>query len=299
MNSSPIHHPKENSKPLDLNSQMPIKLVTAEKYTIDQLTNAYNQTRVDYMVPMPMNVARLAEYIHLYEIDLSQSLVALVNGNIVGLGMLGLREKRSWITRLGVVANQRAQGIGQALMEGLIANSDALEKDTIMLEVIVGNIPALRLFDKLGFKEHSELLVLRRAPELVAKPTSKIYPMDKGNIFYCLKNRKGFQAWTNQVESLYRAKGIHGFQIYTPSGGHGTIVYQRTMFNLSRIMFETEGDDEEGIMFELLQHLHHQHPDLDTYTENIPVEDHRVQAFYRIGYFDVFRRIEMHRQLVI
>ncbi len=278
---------------------MPIKLVTAANYTIDQLTDAYNHTRVDYMVPMPMNTARLTEYIHLYDIDLSQSLVATVNDKIVGLSMLGLREKRSWITRLGVIANHRARGIGQALMEGLISNSDKLKKEKIMLEVIVGNVPAYRLFTKLGFNEQGELLILRRAPETIVKPSSKIHPMDKGDIFYCLKNRKGFQAWTNQIESLYRAKGIQGFHIYTPFGGHGWIVYQRTMFNLSRIMFETEGNNEEEIMFELLQHLHYQHPDLDTYTENIPIDDHRVPAFIQMGYFEVFRRIEMHHNHVI
>jgi ribosomal protein S18 acetylase RimI-like enzyme len=278
---------------------MPIKLVPAENYTIDQLTDAYNQTRVDYMVPMPMNASRLAEYIHLYEVDLSQSLVGLVNDDIIGLGMLALRENQSWITRLGVIANRRAQGIGQALMEGLISNSDAFKIEKNLLEVIVGNVPAHRLFIKLGFKEHSELLILRRAPEQVPTPTTKIYPMDKGDIFYCLNHRKGYQAWTNQTRSLHHAKGIYGFHIYTPSGGHGWIVYQRTLFNLSRIMYETEGGDHEEIMLELLKHLHHQHPDLDTYTENIPLNDHRLPAFKQMGYFEVFRRIEMHRYPVI
>jgi hypothetical protein len=64
-------------------------------------------------------------------------------------------------------------------------------------------------------------------------------------------------------------------------------------------MFETEGGDDEEIMFELLQHLHHQHPDLDTYTENIPADDYRVPAFIKCRYFEVFRRIEMHRNHVI
>jgi hypothetical protein len=39
---------------------MSIKLVKASEYSVEELTEAYNQTRVDYMVPMPMNKARLA-----------------------------------------------------------------------------------------------------------------------------------------------------------------------------------------------------------------------------------------------
>lgn len=278
---------------------MTFKLIPADNFTIEQLTDAYNHTRVDYMVPMPMNAARLTEYIHLYDVDLPKSFVALAGDDIVGLGMLAIRENRSWYTRLGVITNQRAKGIGQALMEGMIANSDALEIETNMLEVIVGNKPALNLFKKLGFHEHTELIILRRAPSLVTTTSAKVYAMDKGEIYFNLKQRRGCQAWTNQTESLYHAKGIHGFHVYPSSGGHGWLIYQRTLFNLSRIMFETEGGDHKEIMLEMLIHLHLKHPELDTYTENIPANDPRLPAFYKMGYFDTFRRIEMHRYPVL
>ena len=274
---------------------MSIKLIPAENYTIEQLTDAYNQTRVDYMVPMPMNAARLSEYIHLYDVDLNKSLVALEDGKIVGLGMLAIRSNRSWITRLGLITDQRGKGIGQALMEGLLENTDDLGIEQNMLEVITGNIPAHNLFLKLGFKEQGVLLILRRAPAQLLKPPSKLYWMDRGDAVYCLNQRPGFQAWTNQTESLARAKGVSGFHIYTPSSGHGWIVFQRTLFNLSRLMFGTEGGDPAEIMLELLKHLHSLYPNLDTYTENIPVDDHRLPALKELGYFEVFRRIEMHR----
>jgi ribosomal protein S18 acetylase RimI-like enzyme len=278
---------------------MTFKLISADNFTIEQLTDAYNHTRVDYMVPMPMNVARLTEYIHLYDVDLSKSFVALADEDIVGLGMLAIRENRSWYTRLGVITNQRSRGIGQALTEGMICISDALKIEKNMLEVIVGNKPAHNLFLKLGFHEHSELMILRRAPAPVGNNNAKVYPMDKGDIYFSLKQRRGCQAWTNQTESLYHAKGIHGFHVYPSSGGHGWLVYQRTLFNLSRIMFETEGGDHEEIMMEMLKHLHREYPELDTYTENIPANDPRLPAFNKMGYFEVFRRIEMHRNHVI
>ena len=40
-----------------------IKLIPASEFSIEQLAAIYNQTRVDYMVPMPMNAARLADYV--------------------------------------------------------------------------------------------------------------------------------------------------------------------------------------------------------------------------------------------
>lgn len=143
---------------------MPITLIPADRFTIEELTEAYNQTRVDYMVPMPMNAAKLRDYVHNYHIDLEQSLVAVEDDTILGLGMLGVRDNRSWITRLGLVANQRGKGIGELVMRGLLSNSDDCGIEKNILEVIKGNMPAHQLFRKLGFKDLRELLILRRPP---------------------------------------------------------------------------------------------------------------------------------------
>ena len=55
---------------------MTIELIPAEKFTLQELTDLYNQTRVDYLVPMPMNANRLGEYVHDFDIDLARSCVA-------------------------------------------------------------------------------------------------------------------------------------------------------------------------------------------------------------------------------
>ena len=66
-----------------------MKLIPADQFTIEQLTEAYNQTRVDYIVPMPMNAARLQEYIDVYDVELAASWVAVnEQDEPLGLGML-------------------------------------------------------------------------------------------------------------------------------------------------------------------------------------------------------------------
>jgi ribosomal protein S18 acetylase RimI-like enzyme len=276
---------------------MSIKLVKASNYSVEELTEAYNQTRVDYMVPMPMNAARLAEYIHVYDVDLDRSVVALEGKEIIGLGMLASRGQRSWITRLGLVANSRGKGIGRAVMEGLLANSEVLGIPKTMLEVIKGNEPAHKLFNKLGFEETGELLILRRAPAPPKKPTAKFYPMDRGEVIFHLNSRPRMAAWTNQTESLAQVKGVAGFHAYTPGGGHGWLVFQRTLFNLSRLIYGTKDDDPLLLMREMLNHLHTQYPDVDTYTENIPADDPHLAAFDELGYIEAFRRIHMVRRV--
>jgi hypothetical protein len=90
------------------------KLIPASHFTIEELTAIYNQTRVDYMVPMPMNAARLAEYVDIYDVDLEHSLVAVREDELLGVAMLGVRQDRAWLTRLGVLPHTRRCGVGEA-----------------------------------------------------------------------------------------------------------------------------------------------------------------------------------------
>ena len=48
------------------------QVVPASHFTMEQLADAYNQTRVDYVVPMPMSVARLVEYVNVYNVDIGR-----------------------------------------------------------------------------------------------------------------------------------------------------------------------------------------------------------------------------------
>ena len=69
--------------------QAAFTLKSAAHFTVQQLTDIYNQTRVDYLVPMPMNVAKMKEYIQVYDVDLAQSAVAVSGSTPLGLGLLG------------------------------------------------------------------------------------------------------------------------------------------------------------------------------------------------------------------
>ena len=273
------------------------RLLPADQFTIEELTEAYNQTRVDYLVPMPMNPARLAEYVHTYDIDLHRSIVAMNGSAMLGLGMLGVRPDRSWVTRLGVLPNRRRKGIGEEISRAMLAESDKIGISINIIEVIQGNTPAHSLFSKLGFEETRELVILRRAPQAPkASPTTEVQWMEREHALECLRERHGRQAWTNEDESLHNAENLYGLQVDMNGSGRGWMVFQKSIFNLSRLMYHTQDGNPVEIMGEMITHLHSKFPNLDTYTENIPAEDEHLPAFFEAGYIDVFRRVEMVRQ---
>jgi len=274
-----------------------IKLIPASRFTLDELTGIYNQTRVDYMVPMPMNTARLAEYISVYDVDLEHSFVAVQEDVMRGVAMLGVREDRAWITRLGVIPTTRRTGVGEALMAGLLEQAEKLNIQFDMLEVIKNNTPAHTLFLKLGFYEIGELLVMRHSP--VVPPIEPVVAdaqrLDRHEALTLVGRDRGTQPWTNQSESLFNAQEVSGLHLTLGDGSRGWLVYQRQKFTLTRFIYKTEVGDPVKVAYAFLSHLHHQYPRLDTQIENIQVNDPHLPAFYQMGYVESFRRIEMWR----
>lgn len=275
-----------------------IELLPASAYSIDQLVATYNQTRIDYIVPMPMNVQRLAEYMYLYDVDPTRSFVASMEQAILGLAMLGVRGKYGWITRLGVLPNRRKVGIGETLVRRLMAEAEALGLSMIMLEVIVNNEPAYQLFLKNKFEPVDELLVLRRPPRMPPAITvTTIEWLQRNDILELLDKQKTLLPWTHQVETFRHALTIEGCRISLADGSQGWGIFRRQPLILSHIILHTEVGDPTLVGKALLSQIHRRHPYLDTHAENIRVNDPHYAAYRQLGYIEVFRRNEMYYNL--
>lgn len=283
--------------PLEQLQAAPLCLAPASAFSIEQLTAAYNQTRVDYLVPMPMNAARLAEYIRWYDVDLDRSVVATEGEEILGLGMLGVRCSRAWATRLGVLPSTRRRGIGEHLTRALLTHADQLGIDLTILEVIKNNQPAHALFRKLGFREVRELFVLLRPPGPPADvPPAEVCWLERADGLTLLQLRPEPQAWTNQIESFQNAQQVSGLVLTLPGGERGWLVFQWQKFIIQRLALMTELGDPRVVGSALLAHLYRRYPLVDSHVENIPLDDAHLPAFYAAGFVESFRRIEMHRR---
>ncbi|MDX9992665.1 MAG: GNAT family N-acetyltransferase [Anaerolineales bacterium] len=274
-----------------------LSLIPADQFSLETLVAIYNRTRTDYLIPMPMNVPRLEDYIRAYDVSLSHSLVAVLEGEALGVAMLGVRQDRAWITRLGVIPDTRRLGAGKALMTGLLEQAKNAGLNFSMLEVIKNNTPAHQLFLKMGFYETGELLVLRR-PFLLSRlePVSaEVRWLERAEALDLLGRDRGIQPWTNQTESLFNVQDISGLHLRLADGSTGWLLFQRQECLLTRFAYKTEAGDPVRLALAFLNHLHHQYPRLDTQLENMQVKDPHLAAFYKMGYVEAFRRIEMWR----
>ena len=282
---------------------MTIELIPAERFTLQELADLYNQTRVDYLVPMPMNASRLGEYIHDFDIDLSQSCVGrAADGQMLGLCMLGMRPNRAWITRLGVLPATRRNGAGSALMDCMMENASKLGAKATQLEVIKNNLPAYNLFLCKDFKETGEYLVMRRAPHPSSEPPrGNVDWMDSDKALEAMQSYPNHLTWINALESMGNAPDVEGLHLTLPDGNAGWLVYRNTKFTLrstlSHLIIHTEEGNPIEVGTQLLLNLHAHYAHHDTYAENIRRNDPHLPAFYTLGYFENFARIEMKHSL--
>ena len=275
----------------------------ATEFTVEKLTWAYNQARVDYIVPMPMNPKRLQAYIDNYDVVLERSVVAMHREQILGLSMLGTRSAppHSWITRLGVLPVKRRRGAGQAMMEYMINQSKEVGADYIILEVIKNNIPAHRLFIKLGFEEVRQLLILRRPPgapdDGVDAPPYEVQFFGSEQAIAFLRRRRSVPSWLDETTSLINAGNLEALRVRLDNGAWGWLVFQNTTFQLARLVPQTEAGDPRLVACALAHALHSRYDAKDTKTENVPLKDPHLPGLKDVGYIESFRRIEMKLDL--
>jgi N-acetylglutamate synthase-like GNAT family acetyltransferase len=250
---------------------------------------------------MPMNVTRLKEYTRVYDVDVKSSCVAVNGKTMMGIGMLGVREGRGWITRLGVLPSGRRQGTGSAIMSGLLEQASRHNADTVWLEVIKGNKPAHQLFHKYGFTETWELIVARRPPnteinQAVLKKVKRVTTLDHEEAIILLSHRQEQPNWLNQTESLQNVRNLSALLVELHNGGRGWVTYHAGLLQLTRIIVEVTLGDKTEVTEAILHVLHQRHKRQDAIAENLRVDEKWI-GFQRVGYFDSFRRIEMKKEL--
>lgn len=283
----------------------PAEATKASNFTIQKLVDIYNQTRVDYIVPMPMNARRLQEYVTFYDVNLEASVVTHIDDGVVnGISMLGVRQDRSWITRLGVIPIRRRGGTGQLIMNRHIEESYQRGIKQMQLEVIKNNTPAHQLFLKNGFEETRELLVIRRPPsdidttQLIVDDKAIVTPLTSDQITAFLTSHDfSNSAWTEEPTSLMNTQALQGLHVELANGESGDIVYQHDFFQLSHLKMSPDAHQNHELAINLLYYIHKHQPTADVKVENVPSLDPIWQAYQAMGYVVSFKRIEMVKEL--
>ncbi len=137
----------------------------ADEATYADRTRCMNAAYADYYVPLHIDVNQLMRMDAIYDVHLPASVVAEVDGQVVGMALLSVRGQRGWISAVGTVPEARRQGVARRMMQALVANARQLQLREVILEVIAENYKAHNLYRDLGFQDVRELLSWRLAAD--------------------------------------------------------------------------------------------------------------------------------------
>lgn len=131
-------------------------IASLSQTSMEKIHEAFVDAFSDYEVRMDMPLAKLQEMMITRSCSLDDSLGYFGNGKLLGFLLVGKRIMDGRIVlydvATGVVKGHQGEGIGDALVNGIVEAARTGNADRFILEVLENNEAAQKLYTKYGFK---------------------------------------------------------------------------------------------------------------------------------------------------
>jgi ribosomal protein S18 acetylase RimI-like enzyme len=260
---------------------MAVELSPAATLTTAERAELFTAAYEGYLLPFRLDEPGLALMEHAFDLVPEASLLAGVDGELVGLANLGLRGADAWVGGVGVVPAHRGTGVGEALMLGLVDEARARGVERLWLEVIVENTPALRLYEKLGWTHVRDVEVWSLAGGVVSQEHEPSPLADA--LAFVRAHRSAREPWQRADETVARLAELDpppegvvvdgGAAVVRPAAGRLTIV--QLAGDARAVLEAVLGRGEPASLL------------------NLPVDDPAADAFRELGGDVVVRQHEL------
>ena len=185
-----------------------LRLVSARALDPTELVRVFNLGFSDYLVPMQMDEAGLADHIAHNDIDLERSRVA-VDVEPVGFALVARRGTEAWIGGMGTSPAYRRIGLGARTLTAAIEAAAAVGVARVWLEVLDDNAPAIALYERLGFERVRHLEIWSLAPGGGREPIKPVehrgLDVDAAHAWIA-GHRAGREPWQRADASIVRMR---------------------------------------------------------------------------------------------
>lgn len=233
---------------------MTLSLKPALEFPIDRLAQVMNAGFEDYLVPIQLTTERMARLLLNDGVDLQLSQVAVQQDEPTALGLIA---QRGWISRLaamGVSKEARGTGIGTLMMERFIEDAKQRGDRSMVLEVIEQNTPAVKLYQKMGFKIKRRLIGFSGV-DLKGKPDDNLQQINVPEVT-CLLHQHGPTdlPWQVAPEAFANTGGV--YQAYRLNQAVGLfILFPEAEFAVIQSLVVPPEYQRQGQASKLLQAL--------------------------------------------
>ncbi len=206
---------------------------TLENTSIKNLVAVFNESFKNYFVKIVLTEEILSNKIISEDVDLSLSAGAFENGRLVGFILHAVRDvegiKTAYNAGTGVVEECRGKSLTVQLYQYILPRLKASGVQKCVLEVISENIPAIKSYQKAGFKIIRDLECFKGTTQAKHKDEVSFRNIS-GEEWASLRDHWDWQpTWQHSVETVqkldsYQHLGILlqsqvvGYCIFNPAG---------------------------------------------------------------------------------
>ncbi|MEP7211440.1 MAG: GNAT family N-acetyltransferase [Acidobacteriota bacterium] len=166
----------------------------------------------DYLISFQLSTQQFRNHIKLNAVDLNRSIGCFDNGELVGLSLNGFGTWNNVPTvydaGTGVIPSHRKRGISESMFRTMLPIFQDEGYKQCLLEVISNNVPAIKLYEKLGF-ERTRDLYLMQSSELNAEKESAdgigYRDIDSPDMLLLSSLGDGRPSWQNSPEAVERS----------------------------------------------------------------------------------------------
>ncbi|AVR46123.1 hypothetical protein C7S20_13130 [Christiangramia fulva] len=204
--------------------------------SIIQLKNCFNASFANYAVPLKLTGEQLQQKFKNDNVDLRFSSGVFENEELKGFVFKAIDiqngGKMCYNSGTGVLPEFRGQGLTSKMYEFLLPKLKKEAVKSCILEVIDSNIPAIKTYEKIGFKKVRELISFKGIPQIKLPGPEGIKVQESVFDLKGLEKLKDFEAsWQNSGAAIERSKEnlsflslkkndeILGFAVFNPING--------------------------------------------------------------------------------
>lgn len=248
------------------------------------LAELFTLVYTGYAVPMHVDAPIMRFMRVAADVDLAASRLARDGAEPVAIALLGRRGEAGYIAGMGVAPSHRGRGLGEVVMRAVLDAARSLGVTRVQLEVLVQNTPAIRLYERLGFRHVRDLEVWSfAAPDAPAGgPAVVTAALEEAHTFV-RAHRAGAEPWQRADGTLaaLRADGqaFEAARAVRDGRTVGAMVF-RVAGRASVVQLATLPGEEAGATRALLASLRRDDAPQGVRWLNLPV-DHPAAAIVR------------------